>query len=473
MSTESTQIDVGAAAPPPPAPTGAADSSPALGSSEPVADGVTVSDAQGEQQPADIFAGIPSIEELTQQSEQRVPYSEGLLRLRTELERVKPDLASWEKFKPLSELGEPTELQSAYERHQKLFSPVVNKETNQPEYDDRGLQKRTSHPWVEAMEAETPGFFHRHLDDLLRYTDPVTGKNGAQTYFEGIGLDINRFDDYLNLDSLLAKSNGAVTQAELDQLPDGDREAYSTLPASLRRDWASIEPDEQRYHLDGAKERIEARQWRETQEQEKKQATEAQQQQFQAKLHSDILGDLSTVRTQGLTSLRDSISKAVQLSTDPNTQSAYVDAIIAPLALLLSPDFHDLGAHMLDSMGVKLDQAFNDKLNALVTARQQYVIAKAYGEEGQAATALKEADGKMAAIMAKFHDLALKRATTFGYQAKQIATANGNTLAAASAARVMPPNGSAVEAAQGILPQGMDPYSPEANNYLWQHSQRR
>lgn len=99
-------------------------------------------------------------------------------------------------------------------------------------------------------------------------------------------------------------------------------------------------------------------------------------------------------------------------------------------------------------------------------------IAKAYGEEGAAATALKEADGKMAAIMAKFNDLALKRAATFGHQAKQIATANGNTLAAASAARAMPPNGSAVEQAQGILPAGMDPYSPEASQWLWQNSRR-
>lgn len=476
MSTEATQIDV-QTTPPPVMPDSAAAPSPALETSpapEAVAGSVPTGEGADEAQPvADPFEGIPSIEELTKQAEQKVPYSEGLLRLRTELERIKPDAELATKWKPLGEVAEPEDLRSAYEQRQKLFSPVVNPETNQPEYDERGLQKRTSHPWIEANEQETPGFYQRHLDDMLQYVDPKTGLNGAQMYFKGIGLDINRFDDYLNIDSLLAKSNGgAITPAELELVPETDREAYKTLPSSLRGAWKDIPEDEQRFHLDGAKERIEARQWREQQEQVQKQTEETQRQQFQAKLQHDVISDLSNVRKEGLTSLRDSLSKAVQLSSDPAVNGAYIDAIIAPLALLLSPDFHDLGGHMLESMGVKLDGAFNDALQAFVTARQEHVIAKAYGDQAAAQMALKEADGKFARIMARFNDLALKRAATFGYQAKQIATANGNALAAASA-RPVAGNGSAVEAAQGILPQGMDPYSPEASMYLYNQTRAR
>lgn len=472
MSQTEAQIDV-ATAPPPSMPDAAADSSTALETSpvlETTADAVSVGDGADQSQPTDIFEGIPSIEELTQQAEQKVPYSEGILRLRTELERVKPDLASWEKFKPLSELGEAEELRSAYERHQKLFSPVINPETNQPEYDDRGLQKRTSQPWLAEMEAENPGFMPRHLNDILQseYTDPVTKQtdNLLRFHFRSLGLDPDRYEDYRNLDNLLAKSNGAVTQAELDLVPEPDRAAYKTLPASLRSAWDQVPEDEQRFHLDGAKERLENRQWREKQEADKQQAVQQHQQQFQTRVQNDIIQDLSKVRTEGLTSLRDSLTKAVQLSADPAVNGAYIDAIIAPLALLLSPDFHDLGSHMIEQMGVKLDQGFNDSLNAFVTARQEYVIAKAYEDAGAMKTAQKEADGKFARIMAKFNELALKRAQTFGYQAKQIATVNGNALAAANA-RPMPGNGSAVEANQGILPAGMDAYSPEANKHIW------
>lgn len=479
MSTQETQIDVGAA-PPPAMPETAAASSPALETSpapEAIVGSVKAGDgADVQTQPADPFEGIPSIEELTQQAEQKVPYSEGLLRLRSELERIKPEYEGLSRYKPLTELGEPEDLQAAYDLRTKLFSPVINPETNQPEYDDRGLQKRTSLPWLESMESETPGFIPRHLNDVLsyEYTDPATGQkdNLLRFHFRALGLNPDRFDDYLNIDSLVAKTNGAVTPDELQIIPEPDREAYKTLPSSLRGAWKDIPEDEQRYHLDAAKERLETRQWREQQEHKEKQAAETHKQQFQSRVQNEIISDLSTVRKEGLTSLRDSLTKAVQLSADPAVNGAYIDAIIAPLALLLSPDFHDLGGHMLEGMGVKLDQSFNDTLNAFVTARQEYVIAKAYEDQGLMKTALKEADGKFARIMAKFNDLALKRAQTFGYQAKQIATANGNALSAANT-RPLPGNGSAVEATQGILPAGIDPYSPEANKYLWSQMQQR
>jgi hypothetical protein len=404
----------------------------------------------------------PHVQSLIQQRQH-------IRQLSQQLNELKP-LESW---KPLVELDQPDALRAAYEQRQKLFSPVVNQTTQQVEYDERGLQRRTSHPWLDDMEKETPGFVPRHFDDLLRYeyTDANGQKsNMAQVYFKGIGLDIERYDDYLNIDKLLAQTNGGVvTEAELANVAEPDRDAYKLLPSSLRRDWANIEPDEQKWHLNSARNQLRLEQ---AEKQQQEQAQQ-QQQQFQAKLQSDVMADLTKVRTDGLTSLRDSLTKAVQLSADANVNGAYIDAIIAPLALLLSPDFSDLGAHMLDSMGVKLDASFNDALSAFVTARQEHVIAKAYGDEGAARSALKEADGKFARIMAKFNDLALKRAQTFGYQAKQIATANGDALAAASAVRAMPGNGSAVEAAAGILPSGMDPYSPQANTHLWNQTQQR
>lgn len=461
----------------------AADSSTALeasGASEtqPTGDVIAAGEQSQQTQETDIFAGIPSIEELTQQVEQRVPLSEGILKLRAELERINPEYKALSPYKPLVDLGTPDELQSAYDLRSKLFSPVLNPDTQQPEYDERGLQRRTSQPWLQSMEEETPGFVPRHLNDVLsyEYTDPATGQTDTllRYHFRSLGLDPDRYDEYVNLDSLLAKNNGgAVTTEELAAVPDADKEAYRTLPSSLRGAWKDIPDDEQRYHLDAAKDRLETRQWREQQEREKTEAAATHRQQFQARVQADIVSDLSTVRTEGLTSLRDSLTKAVNLSTDPKVNGAYIDAIITPFALLLSPDFHDLGSHMLEGMGVKLDQGFNDTLNAFVTARQELVIAKAYEDAGAMRTAQKEADGKLARIMAKFNDLALKRAATFGYQAKQIATDNGQTLAAASNARPMPGNGSAVDKVTGVLPAGLDPYSPEANTYLWNQQRQR
>lgn len=462
----------------------AADSSPASteispASTEAVVGNVNAGESatQAQAQPVDIYEGIPSIDELAQQVEQKVPYSEGLLRLRSELERVKPELDSLSPYKSLVDLGKPEELQAAYDLRAKLFSPVVNKETNQPEYDGRGLQKRTSHPWLESMEAETPGFVPRHLNDLLsyQYKDPMTGQvdNLLRFHFKSLGLNPDRFDDYLNLDSLLAKTNGgAVTPDELSAIPEPDQPAYKTLPSSLRGAWKDIPEDEQRFHLDGAKERLENRQWREQQERDKTQAAETQKQQFESKLQQTILSDLSTVRKEGLTSLRDSLTRSLQLSGEQSVNEGYVDAIIAPLALLLSPDFSDLAAPMLERAGVKLDQNFSETLQSFVIARQEYKRAEAYGDSTSANLALKEANGKFAKIMAKFNDIALKNAATFGMHAKQIATTNGAVLAAATA-RAMPGNGSVVEKGNGQLPAGLDPYSPEANRHLWNQSQSR
>jgi hypothetical protein len=319
---------------------------------------------------------------------------------------------------------------------------------------------------VEAMEAESPGFYQRHLDDLLRYTDPKTGLNGAQVYFNGIGLDIDRYEDYLNIDKL-AQVNGVVTPAELEAIPEADREAYKLLPSSLRRDWASIESDEQKWHLGAAKNQLRA----EAAEKEAEQFKQQQAQAFQAKLRQDIQTDLSTLRKEGMTSLRDSLTKAMKLSSQEAVNEDYIDAVITPFALLLTEDFRELGEHMLERAGVKLDRMFYEDVLTLTAAREQYKIAEAYGAEADMQDSLKTANGKLAKIMAKFNDIGIARAKSFGQRASQIATANGNALAAANT-RPMPPNGTAVEGAQGILPPGMDPYSPQAIQHLWNQSQQ-
>lgn len=432
-----------------------------------VAGDVTTPNAETAE--VDIFEGVPSLEQLQTEAEQKVPYSEALLRLRTELERVKPLEKQFESFKPIVENYKPESLQERLQVHESIFSPkLVN---GQPALDERQLPLTTAHPFIEQMEGKRPGFAMDHFLDVLDFqtVDPSTGQKetlASQFVRNVLGLDLSRLEQYQNIDTLIAKSNGNITPEELNQIPETDREAYKTLPARIRQDFSEMDEEERRYHLDGAKERLESRQFREQQRQAQEQAQQQERQEFEAQVQQDFVQDLATVRETAFGSLRDNLAKVWQPSTDDAINQDRYDDVLAPLVHLIDPDLQPMALKRLEREGIKLNAPeFNQNMSALVKARETMTRAKAYGDGVNADRAEQDFNRLHTQMMSKFNTIIMQRAAKYGYQAKQIAEKKGELLTAASAVRPSVPGTTMPPGEQRI-----DPRSDQAIMRDWHAS---
>lgn len=471
---ETISNDVGAS--PASEPSGSADSSPAVGESfgadsteSQVADSATApgGDQTAQTAEVDIFEGIPTLEELQAQVGEKVPYSEALLRLRSELERINPQVKQHEQWKPVIEGNDPAKIQERLQAHDSLFSPKL--ENGQPVYDERGLPQTTSAPFLEVHEAKQPGFAMNHFLDVMDFnvTNPTTGQKEpiiGQFFREVLGLDVSRLEQYQNIDSLIAKTNGNITPDELSKVAEGDQAAYKSLPSGLRQDWQHMDEETRRYHLDGANSRMKADAFIASQQQAQQQAEQQARQTFETEVQQSFVQDLAQVRESAFGSLRDNLAKVWQPSADDAINQDRYDDVLAPLAQLIDPDLQPMALKRLEREGIKIDvQQFNANMSALVGARQIYVRATAY-EDGLAADRAEQDYNRLhTQLMAKFSTIALQRAEKYGYQAKAIAEKKGELLDRASQVRPMVPGATAPQTfnASG-LPAGMDPRSSEA-----------
>lgn len=488
--SEEGAISSGVGGTPPPASTDAA-ASPAVGETF----GVTLEEGQStgnvtatnETETAtaepDIFEGIPSREQLEAEVAQKVPHSEAVLRLRTELERVNPELKQYEPWKPIVEGNDPKTIQERLQTHDSLFSPKLV--DGQPVLDERNLPQTTVHPFLENMEAKRPGYAMEMLVDVLDYeaVNPATGQKEplvGQFLREVLGLDVAKLKDYQNIDALIAKTNGSITPDELETaIPESldkshltDRDLYKQLRPNIRKDWQYLDAETRRDYLDDVKERMVNRQFREQQIQSQKQAAEAEKQEFEATVRQSFVQDLTQVREQAFSSLRDNLARDWQPSLDPAINEDRYDDVLAPLAQLIDPDLQPMALKRLEREGIKVNvQEFNEQMRSMVNARQTYVRAQAYKDGIAAERALKDYTTLNLRLMAKFSTIAFQRAEKYGYQAKAIAESKGELLTAATTVRPTVPGSTVPQAfsASG-LPAGMDPRSSEAAMLQWQQS---
>lgn len=423
----------------------------------------------------DFFEGIPSVEQLQTEAQQKVPYSEGLLKLRSELERIKPELQQYEPWKPVIEGNDPARIQERLQIHDSLFSQKL--ENGQPVLDERGLPQTTARPFLDSYEAKQPGFAMNHLLDVLDYqaVNPATGQKEAlvgQFVREVLGLDVGRLKDYQNIDSLIAQTNGSITPVELSKVAEPDHEAYKSLPSGLRKDWEYMDEDTRRYHLDGAKSRMKADAFIESQQQAALQKAEEDKRTFETQVQETFTQKLTEVRDRNFDSLRDNLARVWQPSTDDAINQDRYDDVLAPISLLIDPDLQPMALKRLEREGIKVNAPeLNQNLSALVGAQQTLVRAQAYGDALAQERAEQDFNRLQTQLMAKFNTIALKRAERYGMQAKQIADQKGELLTTASQVRPMVPNSTSPQTfgANG-LPAGMDPRSSEAAMYQWQQS---
>lgn len=421
----------------------------------------------------DPLEGIPSIDELRQQAEQKVPYAEGLLRLRTALEARKEQ---YEQLKTqhdplapvLEKYGDPAAVQQRLETLDSLFSPVINPQTNQPEYEN-GLPKYTTAPFIERADADNPGLAEQMLVDLLSYAPAAADGQKAppmwQQLFESWGLDPKRLDDYRNIDALQPQPTGDISPDELQDVPEEFREVYKSLPPGVRSDLQAQDEETRRFHLEAHKERFDRKASETLAREQAEQAAQQQRAEIQAYVAREQEAYVSQARQEGVAAILDEVARQVTFG-DAETDSAVRGIAGGFLVSLLDPDFRSVAEPALNAWGVKLDPSFDEALNAASAALAQYKALELAGQTARAQQALAAARGPKMQVQAKAAQIAQKLYKAFGAQARKAGEQANQSLSQAAGARPTPTDGEAAGNGNGLLPEGMLANDPRAGLYL-------
>jgi hypothetical protein len=439
--------DVGSA--PDPAVIAAVDSSSApteSPSADSNADDVTVggqqaTEVQGEVDP---LKDVPTLAELQEQVAQKVPHAQALANLRAAYEGVKPQLDEYKAFEPWKEvvqaIGDPQQAQLAHELVGLLHSKVV---TN-------GVEEITSRPFLERLESESPGTVDQIFADLLTYQVP--GENGqmdtlVRQLYRSHGLNPDRLDDYRNIDTL--RASGVVTDADLSGIPDKFHAAFKALSATQREDILAQKSTDGNFpavtldYLQDKAEALEARSWREKDEDTKRQSAEQSQAQFKQQVAAATEQDIATEVHSIHDSILQNLSSQFTFSSDAAVNSLEHSKIMATLATLQNPAYRFVAEEALKAVGVTLN-GFDELTNRWEDRRSAYTQYKAYGDNLQANRALSEATAAKQQILAKLNDYALKLAKASGERAATAADAVNGQLETATA-RFVPAGSGAVQ----------------------------
>lgn len=412
----------------------------------------------------DPLKDVPSLEELEQNKSQQ--YAQALINLRTAYEARKEEngtlKSQFEPVQPLLEQhGGVEAVQARLEAYNSLFTPVVNEQTHEVERDEQGLPVITTTPFITQVDSENPGMAEQMLSDLLRY-QPENGTPLWQSTLKAFGLDPAKLNDYRNIDALAAPSTGEITPEQLEAIPENQQEAFKTLPASLRAAWKEIPEDEQKYHIEGAQERIEAKRHRES---ETQRIAAEQQNQIAAAREQITTAQNEFVSSQlqeSYATIMDDVAKQVTFSADPNENSQMLGITGAFIFALRDPDYSSLAEKTLASFGTKLDPSFHEALSVADKHMRDYKTYEMVGQKGLAQTSLTKANAAKTQVIAKLAPLALKVAKALGGQQAQRANQQNGLLGTATSVRPTPGNGTTQAEPNGYLPAGMLANDPRA-----------
>lgn len=408
----------------------------------------TASDVATSTEEIDPLKDVPTVEELKALAEQKVPHAQNLAQLRTAYESLKPQLDEYktlDPWKPVAQtIGDPALAQSAHE----LVSAIHTPDPNNPS----GF---TARPFLERLESESPGAVDQLFADTL--TLQITDASGKPTtvvreLVKSWGIDPDRFDDYRNIDKF--RASGVVTTEDLGKIPEKYHDAFRSLSSAAREDILSMQesnPAAMEEYLRNAQDALEARTWREKDEQAKAEAQKAEQAKFEKDLEvaveQDIFAEVRSIHD----SIHQNLASQLKFAGDETANNLEYAKIMSTLATLQNPAYRFVAENALKSVGVSLD-GFDELANRWSERRSAYKTFDAMGDKWQAQTALSQATIAKQQMLAKLNDYALKLGKASGERAAAAAASTNSQLGAASA-RFVP-------AGNGQLPSGeQNPYS--------------
>jgi hypothetical protein len=445
---------------------------------EQVAGGETATDVVApEQQESDPLAGLPSQEELEQQVSENVPYAKALAQLRSAYEGVKP-LKALESWKDVAtQFSDPSEVIAQRDLIGKIHSPVPDRPG-----------EFTTVPFLNDLETQSPGTTKRMLFDAAALEVEENGVRDTQIrhWIRSWGLDPDRFDDYREIDARAPA--GVVTQDQLAGIDQKFHAAFKALSQAQREDillqgavekddYGNLARDERgniippRYpaavmdYLQDKSEALEARQWREQDQQRERDAAQARQQEFEQATNRAVDEDISTVRREMYDAIHQHLASQVKLSSDENLSKVEYRKVMGSLASLLVPEIRWTTEEALKDAGVAFDaKAFDELVNGFAGARESYVRLTRQGDQMRARQALAASNLAKAQLRVKLDDYALALAEP---TANRLQTQSQNLVTSlqGATARVIP-SGTVQPASSNGNPYMENPHALGTPEYL-------
>lgn len=442
--------------------TEAADSSPVVETSGESQGSVTAPEAAQTQQvetpPADVLEGLPTLEELKAQAEQKVPMAQGLYNVRSELERVRPLLREYEaldSWKPVAEsVGDPQLAQQAYELISSIHTPS---ETNPSGF--------ISTPFLQRIEQESPGTIDQIFADICSFPIDIDGQRTTvvRELYKSHGLNPDRIDDYRNIDNL--RASGVVTEADLAKVPNQFHDAFKGLSKAAQEDLLSIiesNPLVAEEQLRNAQDALEARGWRQRDEQAKAEQVRAEQARFERQVEQAVETDILGKVKSWSDTIRQNLSSQWKPSTDEAANQLEYAKILSTLATLQHPGYRFIAEEALKQVGASLD-GFDQLINDWQVVRSRYVTMTEMNDVWQARQAEAQASRAEQRILIKLNDYAQRLSTAKGAQAAAQSQQMVNQLETAQGRFV--PNGNGNQQLGATNPYSQNPHPIGSQEY--------
>ncbi len=421
-----------------------------------------------------IVASIPA-DDADLEAQRGQQHYQALVDQRGHLRTLSKAVRELTPLKELAKLGSPTALRGKLELANKLYSPMIDPTTRQPRIDPATQTPYiTTRPFIEHLDQNSPGMPEQLLADLLDYQTEVNGvpkKMSLQVldYWDG------KFPGWWKqrYGSQIAPITGAVTPEELAAFPSQYHEGIMLMPIGLRSSLSAYDDAEQVRILEDYKGKAEtkAKEAADKTAATAKEATDAQR--LQVYIQQEQSKYFDAVRRERFSAISQTLAKQLTFSEDAVTNSVMHGSVGTILWNLIDPDGRFIAEEtILKPLGFKLDVSFNAALNRFNTNAANAVAYAISGDNIKAADCEAEAQDAADQLVAKLGIIGLEVARRMGAKQAAGAATLGKALDTANTVRPNITGGTSQPqgGASTILPTGMNPNSPEALQYIAEHT---
>ena len=401
------------------------------------------------------------------QGQENNPHVQAVLNLRQQLRQLSQDHKD-HKAK-YADIGDVDGVKSSLELLDGLFGFATDGQGNTLYDQQTNLPIPSTSQFISKLQEGSPALVSQLHRDIW-FAKAPSGLTYAQEMFQTLGLDPNRLKDYraMTANPSHAISSGVIPPDEFNVIPEEFHADYKLLSPEERFRAQRMTDDELNRFMGEKRELRESREFRED---FKKQQAESQQREMTAfwegvdKSYQDYA---ATLRRDAFNSIQQGITSQVQFSADPTINAVQTGAVMSVLANLLNPDLRFATEGVLKSLGVTLDQGFEDVLNGL--GQQAYLVKRYEAIAGNPALAAHRNDSAMAkaqsevnrlnkTIQAKFNGIALKVARAIAGHNQELRDVEKSKLEGGARPTVSP--GGLPTSPTWKAPPGVQPFTPE------------
>ena len=335
----------------------------------------------------DPLKGVPTVDELRAQAEQKVPYAQALLQIREAYEASTQKVNEFEPlsaFKPIVEKTTPEQLQAKLEIIDGFFAPALD-ENQQPILDPvTNLPMTTALPGLQKLAEQSPDTIYTLLNDALQLTIDGQPLEEQVTNFLLVkqGLNPANITQYAEWE----KTGAPVATSGVDYslIPEPYIQAFKSLPPKIQADIASLMGSESpqdkeagQYYLDREK-----REFDRTQAEVKQREQQAKE--FQSRVEASGQEFVDTIFKEEYDSTLQSIASQWQSSSDPNRDALQQHMIMNTLVNLTDPRMSFSAEQWLKSLNIQPDPKITELALSVESKAKQAKAAEVYGDSFKA-----------------------------------------------------------------------------------------